>query len=80
MRAGREGINRAMMLIMDMPDRVVSHLLGYIQGALAFGGSPEQVREAMSRDFPHIGEDEVDVLLEGLPQKWLPPPAPRILS
>lgn len=76
-----EELHAKVMPMQGVPDRIVAHILGYIEGAFAFGGTPETVREALYRDFPRLTADQVDIAIEEmLPRVMSPEPPPRILS
>lgn len=58
------------------PPIIASHLLGFVRGAVSFGGSPEAIRHALLREFPRLTPPEVDEVMRGA-GRWLPP---RVLA
>ncbi len=44
---------------------IVSHILGFVRGALRFGGTPTTIRGAVEREFPRLTPAEVDEVMAG---------------
>lgn len=43
--------------------QIVPHVLGFIRGALRFGGCPQSLRAAVAHEFPRLNAAQVDELL-----------------
>ncbi len=44
---------------------IVAHILGFVRGALVFGGTPVSIRGAVEREFPRLTPAEVDEVMAG---------------
>lgn len=45
--------------------QVAPHVLGFVRGALRFGGCKESIRDAAKMEFPYLDDEEIDILLHG---------------